>query len=84
MTRTTFAGFRQVLIDLGFEDRSKPAAYIRLEHPQTATVILLRPLNASDPVEPVVVLGYRRILDERGVIPANEFDERLRLQNAAG
>ncbi|MGL4551624.1 MAG: hypothetical protein ACRC33_10585 [Gemmataceae bacterium] len=84
MTTTTFAGFRRTLLDLGFLDRTPPAGTVRLEHPETDTVVLLRPLRPEDPVEPVVVLGYRRVLDAKGVVAADDFDEMLRQHNAAG
>lgn len=83
MPRTTFAAFRDVLLDLGFVCTSDPANAALLEHPETDTVILLRPLAPTDEVPQIIVLGYRRILDERGVVSADEFDDLLRQRSAA-
>jgi hypothetical protein len=78
MPTATFAAFRELLLDIGFEDRSVPGAAARFEHARTQTVILLRPYQEADPVAPAILVGYRRILDPKGLVPLDRFDELLR------
>jgi hypothetical protein len=84
MPLTNFATYRQVLLDLGFQDVFVPSSFARLEHADTDTVVLLRPYADTDLVEPIIMLGYRQILDEKGVVSTEELDDLLRQRIAAG
>jgi predicted RNA binding protein YcfA (HicA-like mRNA interferase family) len=79
----TFADFRRVLLGLGFQDRSVPGSHVLLQHANTDTVILLRPYQDEEELDPATLLGYRRILDEKGVVTLDRFDDLLRQQAVA-
>lgn len=83
MIRATFSAFRQVLLDLGFQDRSVPGSHVLLEHQGTDTVVLLRPYRDDEFIEPAILVGFRRILDEKGVVGREHFEELLRQQSLA-
>jgi predicted RNA binding protein YcfA (HicA-like mRNA interferase family) len=84
MTKTTFFAFRQVLLGLGFQDRSVPGSHVLLEDRGSDTVILLRPYRDTEVLAPATLLGWRRILDEKGVISRERLDELLREHSLAG
>jgi predicted RNA binding protein YcfA (HicA-like mRNA interferase family) len=83
MTIPTFADFRDVLLGLGFQDRSVAGAHVLLEHTDTDTVVLLRPYQDTEELDPATLLGIRRILDEKGVVTRDRFDDLLRRQSLA-
>ncbi len=84
MTRPTFSAFRQVLLGLGFQDRSVPQSRVLLEHPPTDTIILLRPYQDSELLDGATLVGYTRILDEKGGVSRERFEELLRERSQAG
>ncbi len=84
MTRPTFSDFRSVLLGLGFQDRSVPGSHVLLEHAPTDTVVLLRPYRDAELLEPATLRGTRRILDEKGVVPGERFDDLLRQRSLVG
>ena len=83
MLSPTFADFRHVLLGLGFVDRSVPGSHVLLEHGPTDTVVLLRPYHDAEAIDPATLLGFRRILDEKGVIAGERFDDLLRQRSLA-
>jgi hypothetical protein len=83
MLRPTFGTLRQVLIDLGFRTTTMPAGHIRFDHLPSDTLVILRPYKDDDIVDQGNLQGVRRLLDEKGVVDRNKFDELLRARSLA-
>jgi hypothetical protein len=83
MLQTTFAVLHQLLIDSGFTVR-RTEKFIRFDHPETETRLLLRPYAEGEAVDAADLVAARKILDERGVMPRQEFEQRLAARPAAG
>jgi hypothetical protein len=47
------------------------------EHPGSGSLLMFRRYRARDSVTPVNLAAVRKLLDERGLIPPDEFDNRL-------
>jgi len=52
------------------------------EHPGSGSLLMFRRYRAPDSVTPANLAAVRKLLDERGLLPADEFDNRL--HNAPG
>jgi hypothetical protein len=77
MLQATFGVLRQILLDLGFTMRSD-AKFIRFDHTDTRTWFLYPPYRDEEAVNPGHLVAARRILDERGFMPRERFEELLR------
>jgi predicted RNA binding protein YcfA (HicA-like mRNA interferase family) len=84
MLTPTFQTLRQVLLDLGFQMEALPTSHIRFTHPRSETVVVFRPYKEDEAVDQAMLIGVRRLLDERGVVSRDEFDDLLRQQPLAG
>lgn len=84
MTQPTFGAFREVLLGLGFQDRSVPGSHVRLEEARSDTVVLLRAYRDEEPMDAATLAGIRRILDEKGVVSRDRFDDLLQRCSLAG
>jgi hypothetical protein len=84
MHQPTLSDLRQVLLGLKFHDRSVPKSHVLLEHGATNTVVLLRPYRDDEVIDPVTLLGISRILDEKGVVSRERFDDLLHQRTLAG
>jgi len=83
MLQATFAVLRQILLDLGFKMRVDPK-FIRFDHPPTQTWFLYPAYRDEEAVNPGDLVAARRILDERGFMPRERFEELLRKSLIAG
>ena len=83
MLQATFGVLRQVLLDLGFTMRTDPK-FIRFDHAASQTWFLYPPYRDEDAVDPGDLVAARRILDERGFMPRERFEELLRKNLIAG
>jgi hypothetical protein len=83
MRETTFGVLRQILLDLGFTMRADPK-FIRFDHAASQTWFLYPPYRDEEPVNPGDIVAARRILDERGFMPRERFEELLRQNPIAG
>jgi hypothetical protein len=83
MLRATFAVLRQILLDLGFTVQADPK-FIRFDHTASETWFLYPPYGDEDEVNPGDLVAARRILDERGLMPRERFEELLRQKLIAG
>jgi predicted RNA binding protein YcfA (HicA-like mRNA interferase family) len=83
MVHPTFSDLQHVLLDLGFRDRSVPGSHALLDHPKSETVVLLRPYRDDEIIDGATLLGIRRILDEKGVVSRDRFDDLLRQRAVA-
>jgi predicted RNA binding protein YcfA (HicA-like mRNA interferase family) len=84
MSQPTYGVFREVLLGLGFADRSVPGSHVQLEQAQSDTVVLLRPYREEEPMDAATLAGVRRILDEKGVVSRDRFDDLLQQRSLAG
>jgi hypothetical protein len=84
MSNPTFGALCQVLKDLGFQAKAAPQPPAVFEHARSGTLVFLRAHTADEPVDQANLLGIRRLLDERGVVARERFDELLKERSLAG
>jgi hypothetical protein len=84
MLQATFSVSRQILLDLGFTVRVEPGTFVRFDHARSNTVFVFRPHLDDEAVNLPNLVGARRILDEKGLLPAKEFEELLRQRLSVG
>lgn len=72
-----FAEMRQLLLDLGFVEKNFVDGRVRFRHAPSDTIFPFRPYQPTDFVILVHFLMVRRILDERGLLDADQFDRLL-------
>ncbi len=84
MTGPTFGTIQRILLDLGFQARSVPGSHVLLERPGTDTWVLLRPYREDEVVWPPNVLSIRELLDSKGILPGERFDELVKERSLAG
>ena len=83
MLQANFAVLRQILLDLGFTMRAD-VQFIRFDHAPTQTWFLYPAYGDEEAVNPGDLIAARRILDERGFMPRERFEELLRKNLIAG
>ena len=76
MLQATFGVLRQILLDIGFAVRSDPK-FIRFDHASSQTWFLYPPYQDDEAVTPGELIAARRILDERGFMSRERFEELL-------
>jgi hypothetical protein len=76
-TRVTFAELRQLLLDMGFREVSRPEA-IAFRHQPSDTLFVFRPYRASDPVASYNLLEVKDMLDARGLMSAETFENQFK------
>jgi hypothetical protein len=76
-THVRFAELRQFLLDLGFNEQEMENGHFRFRHARSDTIFHFRPYKPDDFVIEVHYRMVRRILDERGLMNADEFDRLL-------
>ena len=84
VNKVTSLALKSVLLRLGFRDRSVAGSHVLLDRPDADAVVLLRPYREEEIIDPVNLLGLRRILDEKGVIAKERFDDLLQHHSLAG
>jgi hypothetical protein len=78
MDTANFALLRQILLDLGFTLRVSPGEFVRFDHEPSSTWFLFRPYHDEEPVNLPNLVAVRRVLDEKGLLPRDQFEELLR------
>jgi hypothetical protein len=53
-----------------------PAHFV-FEHPASGSLLMFRRYRARDSDTPANLATVRKLLDERGLLPADDFDSRL-------
>ena len=80
----SFAKLRGFLEGLGFVTAIRAKSYLVMEHPRTGCQLIYPTYQDSDEVAPVHLGATRRFLDEFGLVPDEEFLDRLRERTLAG
>ena len=80
-SNVTFATVRRLLESLGFEMGNAMGSHRVFLRGTDGSLLLFPPLGPTDPVDPLNLAAASRLLDERGIIPRNEFLDRLRQTN---
>ncbi len=83
MNRPTFATLCQMLTDLGVQAKPGPRSATAFEHARSGTLLFLRSHVPEEIVDQANLVGIRRLLDERGVVDRERFDELLRERTLA-
>lgn len=77
MLQATFGVLRQILLDLGFTVHVG-SDYVRFDHARSKTSFLYPRYGEADDVHAGNLVAARRVLDERGLMPRERFEELLR------
>jgi hypothetical protein len=83
MLRATFGVLQQILLDLGFTMRAE-ATFIRFDHAGSNTWFLFPPHTSDEEVNARNLVGVRHILDTKGLLSRERFEELLRERLIAG
>jgi hypothetical protein len=77
MTRpkVAFAWLRQLLLDRGFKEVIVPKSHVRFYHERSGTEIILPVYRANQIVMPHHLLTVRFILDAKGLVDEEDFDD---------
>ena len=83
MLRAKFATLRHILQDLGFTMQADEKR-VRFDHAPSKTWFLYRPFADDEEVPPIDLVAARYMLDMKGLLPRDEFEEQLRRNLVAG
>ena len=72
-----FSRLRELLLNLDFAEKSETAARKVFEHRESETVFLFRNYKFTENISLADLFSVRKQLDERGILPANSFDQML-------
>ena len=72
-----FRDLRQLLLDLGFQQASR-AEEIVFSHEPSDTVFVFRPYRLSDSVTEYNLMEVKRMLDARGLLSADSFEDQFK------
>jgi hypothetical protein len=77
-----FAKLRSVLLGLGFVEREVEGKYPGYYHAETDTLFVFRPYRPGDPVASYNLIEVRKMLDARGLMEADTFDNQFKKTSA--
>jgi hypothetical protein len=83
MLQAKFASLSRLLLDLGFAVRTGPTS-VRFDHPETETWFLYPLYGEEEEVALSDLVGTRHILEARGMLSREQFEEKLRALSVAG
>jgi hypothetical protein len=83
MLKATFGVLQQILLDLGFSMRAEPT-FVRFDHPASDSWFLFPPYTSDEEVNARNLVGVRHMLDAKGLMPRERFEELLRERLIAG
>jgi hypothetical protein len=72
-----FRCLQNILHELGFAETAIPGPYRFFQHAASGTVLVYHEYQPGDPVSWHDFVTTRRQLDERGLLPAEDFETRL-------
>ena len=75
--RIKFSDLRRLLLDIGFSEVSTPDAVV-FGHRPSDTLFVFRPYKPSEPVASHNLLDVRRMLDARGFMSAEAFENQFK------
>jgi hypothetical protein len=78
----TYGTLRQFLLDLGLTERNGQGALL-FEHPDQGLLFLFRLYQPQDKVHMKDLITVRKMLDERGLLPREQFERWTWQQTAA-
>jgi predicted RNA binding protein YcfA (HicA-like mRNA interferase family) len=73
----SYASLRQLLEELGFTERTITGSHVVFEHSASDLVFFFRLFKPTDLLTPRELYPTRKILDARGLMDADRFDELL-------
>jgi hypothetical protein len=76
-TRITFAQLRQLLLDVGFREASRPDAAVFVHQPSD-TLFVFRSYRPGDPVASYNLIEVKDMLDARGLMSAEAFENQFK------
>jgi hypothetical protein len=83
MLRAKFSTLRHILEDLGFTMQANEKR-VRFDHAPSKTWFLYPPHEDDKEVSPADLVAARYMLDMKGLLPRDEFEEQLRQRLVAG
>jgi hypothetical protein len=79
--KITFAELRKLLLELGFREASRPEEII-FGHQPSDTLFVFRPYRPSDPVASYNLIDVKTMLDARGLMSAEAFEDQFKKKPA--
>ena len=76
-SKMTFAGLRQLLVDLGFTETIVPKSHVAFRHEESGAEIMLPNYRSNQIVLPHHLATARIILDAKGLMDADDFEDRV-------
>ena len=71
----------RLLEGMEFKKNTQPT-HVLFDHPATNSMVVFRPYRSRDVVDPLDLAAVRKTLDERGLMPANSFEQFMRKRPA--
>jgi hypothetical protein len=72
-----FADLRRLLLDIGFREIARPTEVI-FDHAPTDTLFVFRPYRPGDAVAEHNLIEVKDMLDARGLLAEESFDDQFR------
>lgn len=82
LTDLSFSRLRRILLDLDFTERMGRTAHRVFEHEASDTIFIFRQYKSNEKIHYGDLFSVRKQLDERGLLPAESFDQLLRKNSA--
>jgi predicted RNA binding protein YcfA (HicA-like mRNA interferase family) len=79
-----FLALRDLLVGLGFRFQAEPGSHVAFRHSASRALIVLRFYQDDDLVSPTDLAIARRVPDEFGVLPREQFETTLSQRVPAG
>jgi hypothetical protein len=82
--KVTFGEIHRLLDGLGFVQIPARRPAVLFEHKPSDTLLIFRPHRPGEQADAVTVSVVRKMLDEKGLLDREDFDEALREASANG
>ena len=82
LTDLSFSRLRRMLLNLDFEEREGRTAHLVFEHEPSDTIFVFRRYKPTEKIHYADLFSVRKLLDERGLLPADSFDRMLKKNSA--
>jgi hypothetical protein len=75
--KITFDSVHRLLDGLGFVQIPARKSAVLFEHKASETLLVFRPHKGEESIDPVTLSVVRKMLDEKGLLDREDFDEAL-------
>lgn len=82
--KTTFGEIHRLLGELGFVQMPAKKPAVLFEHKASDTFFIFRPHRLTEPADAMTLSVVRKMLDEKGLLNREEFEDALHQASANG